>query len=536
MSAVPAPDLNADFPYGSQRMPVLADNVVCTAQPLATAAGLRILEAGGNAVDAALAAAITLTVVEPVSNGIGGDLFAIVWDGTALQGLNASGRAPRGFTPEHFSRYTDMPPRGWDSVTVPGTVSGWRALSDRYGSLPFTDLFTSAIHYARHGYLVSPMVARSWHRQAATLKDQPGFAGAFMPDGRAPRAGERFICPGQAETLETIAASGGDDFYEGRLARAIADHARATGGLITEADLAAHQVDWETPLSVAYRDVALHEIGPNGQGIGALLALGILEARGPDTPPLDSVAGIHAQIEAMKLAFADVYRYVADPAAMRDVTARHLLDPAYLASRAQLISPDAARFPGPGKPPSGGTTYLTAADRSGMMISLIQSNFKGFGSGVVVPNTGIALQNRGWGFSLEPGHPNQVAPGKRPFHTIIPGFITRAGQPLMSFGVMGGSLQAQGHLQVTARLADHGQNPQAIVDAPRWRIMDDNATVAVEWHFPADRIAGLRALGHTVEIAPRFSEEFGGAQAILRLADGYIGASDPRKDGHAGGF
>ncbi len=528
--------LSWDLPYTSQRSPVLADNIVCTAQPLASAAGLRVLARGGNAVDAALAAAIALTVLEPCMNGIGGDVFALVWDGKRLHGLNASGRAPKRWTREHFSRYTAMPPRGWDSVTVPGAVSGWRELSQRFGALPFADLFESAIGYARDGYTVSPIVSRQWETQITEIKAMPGFAAAFAPNGRAPRPGERFVCPGQAATLEAIAASRGEDFYHGRLAAAIAAHARATGGLMDESDLAEHRADWVEPVSIGYHGLELHEIGPNGQGIATLIALGILERTGLARPDLDSTAFYHQQIEAMKLAFADVYRYVADPAAMGPVTAEQLLAPDYLRERARLLDPAAARYPGPGKPHDGGTTYLTTADRGGMMVSLIQSNFKGFGSGIVVPDTGISLHNRGWGFNLIPGHPNEVGPRKRPFHTIIPGFLMQGGRPLMSFGVMGGSLQAQGHLQVTCRVADHGQNPQAVVDAPRWRILEDNRTVIVEWNFPQAAVAGLRQLGHEVKVAPRFSDDFGGSQAIMRMEHGYLGASDQRKDGQAVGF
>lgn len=525
-----------DFPYTSQRMPVLADNMVCTSQPLASAAGLRVLANGGNAVDAAIAAAITLTVVEPCMNGIGSDSFALVWDGQQLHGLNASGRSPNGWTLEHFARYSQMPSHGWDSVTVPGAVSGWRELSQRFGALPFGDLFESAIRHARDGFIVSPIVSRQWDEQLPVLKDKPDFMTAFAPQGRAPRPGERFRCPGQAATLEAIAASGGEAFYRGPIAAAIAAHARATGGLIDEADLAQHQADWVAPIHAGYRGVELHEIGPNGQGIAALMALGMLEQAGFDLPQLDSTAFYHCQIEAMKLAFADVYRYVGDAAAMVSVTADHLLDPDYLRQRAKLIDPAAAGHPGPGKPHEGGTVYLTTADSSGRMVSMIQSNYLGFGSGIVVPGTGIALQNRGSGFNLVAGHPNQVGPRKRPFHTIIPGFLMRAGQPLMSFGVMGGSMQAQGHLQVTTRIAGYGQNPQAVIDAPRWRVLDDNASVMVEWNFPAQAISGLTRLGHKVQVADRFASGFGGSQAIMRMTEGYLGASDPRKDGQAVGF
>ena len=524
------------FPYTSQRMPLLARNVVSTSQPLASSAGLLMLAKGGNAVDAALATAITLTVVEPCMNGIGGDAFAIIWDGTRLHGLNASGRAPRRWTPEHFSKYDAMPTRGWDTVTVPGTVSAWRALSDRFGKLPFADLFEPALRHAHDGYLVSPTVHRQWQAQVTELLPQPGYREAFAPAGRAPLPGEMFKCPGQAPTLERIAASKGEDFYHGELARSIAAHARATGGLIEEADLAAHEADWVDPISVCYRDLTLHEIGPSGQGIGALMALGMLDHFDLKSTGLDSAHTQHLQIEAMKLAFADLNAYVADPDAMREVTGADLLEPEYLKSRAKLIDPQRASVPAAGSPHNGGTVYLTAADQNGMMVSFIQSNFKGFGSGVVVPNRGIALHNRGAGFTLKDGHPNQVAPGKRPFHTIIPGFITRNGAPLMSFGVMGGSMQAQGHLQVMARLADHGQNPQAASDAPRWRVMDDNSTVAVEWNFPKEAIDGLIARGHKVQVAARFNTEFGCAQMAMKVDGGYIAASDHRKDGYPVGM
>lgn len=517
-------------------MPLLAANVVSTSQPLAASAGLQMFARGGNAVDAALATAITLTVVEPCMNGIGGDAFAILWDGQRMHGLNASGRSPRRWTAEHFSKYQAMPPRGWDSVTVPGAVSAWRALSERFGKLPFEDLFEPALRYARDGYLVSPTVQRQWQSQVEDLSAQPGYAQAFAPKGRAPLPGEHFICPGQGRTLELIARTKGEAFYHGELAQAIADHARATGGLMEEADLAAHQCDWVDPIAVNYRDVTLHEIGPSGQGIGALMALGMLEHLDIPGAGLDTALSHHLQIEAMKLAFADLQAYVADPAWMKEVSAQDLLHPDYLARRAQLINPQRASDPRPGKPHSGGTVYLTAADQNGMMISFIQSNFKGFGSGVVVPNTGIALQNRGWGFTLKEGHPNQVGPNKRPFHTIIPGFLTRAGAPLISFGVMGGSMQAQGHVQVSSRIADHGQNPQAVSDAPRWRVMDDNHGVAVEWNFNPDAVQGLIDRGHPVKVSARFDTDYGCAQLAMKTEGGYIAASDHRKDGYPVGM
>ncbi len=524
------------LPYASQRTPVVADNVVSTSQPLAAAAGLQMYARGGNAVDAALATAMALTVVEPCMNGIGGDAFALVWDGSDLHGLNASGRAPNAWSADRFAALDSMPFRGWDAVTVPGAVSGWRMLSERFGSLPFEDLFEPAIRLAHDGYIVSPTVHRQWEEQVAELSAQPGFREAFAPKGRAPHIGERFVCPGQAHTLADIARTKGDSFYHGELASAIAAHARATGGLIDERDLAAHQSEWVTPIQTRYRDLTLHEIGPNGQGIGALMALGMLDSLGLDAQQPDSGLSMHLQIEAMKLAFADVYAYVADPDNMA-VTAEQLLDRDYLAERARLIDFSRASYHGAGSPHRGGTVYLTCADRSGMMVSLIQSNFKGFGSGVVVPGRGIALHNRGWGFSPKAGHPNQVGPGKRPFHTIIPGFLMRDGKPLSTLGVMGGSMQAQGHVQMTFRLAEQGLNPQAACDAPRWRVKDDNRGVAVEHNTPVDTIEALRGKGHDLTVAARFDTEFGCAQMAMRLENGaYVTAADHRKDSCALGY
>lgn len=525
------------FPYVSQRMPLLAANVVSTSQPLASAAGLAMYLRGGNAVDAALATAITLTVVEPCMNGIGGDGFALIWADGKLHGLNASGRAPKRMTASHFKGKDSLPPRGWDSVTVPGVVSSWRAVSDRFGKLPFADLFEPAIRYATDGYLVSPTVHRQWQQQVDELLPQPGFRESFAPNGRAPLPSEKFICPGQARTLTRIAESKGDDFYHGELAAAIAAHARKTGGLIEESDLAAHKADWVEPISVNYRDVTLHEIGPNGQGIGALIALGILDNFNIDPDDADGPLTEHLRIEALKLAFADMSEYVGDPDTMRNVTAGHLLDPAYLHKRATAIDLDRASVARPGSPLNGSSTvYLTAADQNGMMVSFIQSNFKGFGSGVVVPNTGIALQNRAWGFTLKQGHPNQVGPGKRPFHTIIPGFLTKGGEPLMSFGVMGGSMQAQGHVQIVSRIADHGQNPQAASDAARFRILDDNSTVSVEWNMPKETVEGLRQRGHKINVSPRLDTEYGCGQFAMKVDGGYIAASDHRKDGYPMGM
>jgi gamma-glutamyltranspeptidase/glutathione hydrolase len=522
-----------DFPYRSQRMPVMARNVVATSQPLAAQAGLRMLFAGGNAVDAALAAAIALTVVEPTSNGIGGDLFAIVWDGTRLHGLNGSGRAPRGWGLERFAGRDAMPACGWDTVTVPGAVDAWVRLSRKFGKLPFAELFTPALAYARRGFPVSPLTARRWQEAQGAY---PGFAEikrTFFPNGRAPRTGEVFRCPEQGQTLGLIAESAGEAFYRGELAEKIAACAAAGGGAMTRSDLADHRGDWVQPIGVDYRGVRLHEIPPNGQGIAALIALGILSHFELRRYPVDSVESLHLQIEAMKSAFGEVFRHVADADHM-PLGPEELLRGEALAARAAAIRMDRAAGPAARPEASGGTVYLAAADEAGMMVSLIQSNYLGFGSGVVVPGTGIALHNRGRGFVLEKGHPNCVAGGKRPFHTIIPGFVTRAGRPLVSFGVMGAHMQPQGHVQMMVRLFDYGQNPQAACDAPRWHVAADGE-VALEAGFPAEVAEGLKRKGHAVALGQP-APLFGGGQLVCRLEGGYAAASDPRKDGQAVGF
>lgn len=527
-------ELDWKFPYPSRRMPVLAGNVVCTSQPLAAQAGLQMLAQGGNAVDAAIATAIALTVVEPVMNGIGSDAFALVWDHGKLQGLNASGRAPRAWSHARFVTHKTMPTEGWDSVTVPGAVSAWVALSERYGRLPFATLFQPAIDYASRGFLVSPVVAHQWQVQLLRLSSQPGFAAAFAADGRAPLPGELFRFPEQADTLRDIAGTRGESFYRGALAHKIAAFSAACGGALDLQDLEAHRCDWVEPIAQDYRGHQVHEIPPNGQGIAALMALGMLGHFDLATLAPDSCDSLHLQIEAMKLAFADVYRHVADPNAM-EIAHASLLDPQYLASRASLISMDLARHPQYGMPPPSGTVYLAAADSAGMMVSCIQSNYRGFGSGVVVPGTGISLQNRGAGFSLEPGHPNQVAGGKRPFHTIVPAFLTRGSNAVMSFGVMGGDMQPQGHVQMVVRLLDYGQNPQSAADAPRWKIAA-NGSLLLESTIAETTAAELAARGHQVVMAPPGSLDFGAAQLIYRMQDGYLAASEPRRDGQAVGF
>ena len=520
----------------NRRAPVYARNIVATSQPLAAQAGIQALKDGGNAVDAALATAITLTVVEPSGNGLGSDVFAIVWDGKQLHGLNASGRSPLGWAADRFAAFEKMPKHGWESVTVPGAVSAWRDLSAKFGKLPFPRLFDAAIDYAKNGFPVSPAVAERWADDARVLGDQPGFREGFLSLGRPPHTGEVFRNENLARSLAAIAESNGDAFYHGELARKIASFARQHNAALTEEDLAEHTNEWCGTISTPFAGTDVHEIPPNGQGIAALIALGILaHTEIADTGP-DSVSGVHLQIEAMKLAFADAHAYVADPATM-DVRPQQLLDPDYLKGRAALIDRGKAKHFQAGAPTQGGTVYLSTGDENGMMVSFIQSNYSGFGSGIVIPGTGIHMQNRGSGFSLDPKHPNFVAPRKRPFHTIIPAFVTKEGHPLMSFGVMGGPMQAQGHVQIVLRTELFGQDPQSASDAARWRYVSDY-DIAVESHMDARTIQGLEALGHRIKVsAPDAVYGFGGAQLVRRMDSGcYVAGSDHRKDGLAIGF
>ena len=534
----------AGNPYPSTRIPVFARNAVSTSHPLGAQAGLRMLWRGGNAVDAAIAAAAAMTIVEPVSNGLGSDAFCLLWDGKELHGLNASGRAPQQWTPDYFAqRYgvqSNPPRRGVDSITVPGAVSAWATMHERFGRLPFADLMEPAAEIAERGYLVPPVVQQKWRNGAPELSNQPGFREAFLPWGRAPAVGELFRFPAAARALRAIGASRGESFYQGEIAEAITSFIQQHGGCMSMADMAAHRAEWVQPLAKDYRGYTLHEIPPAGQGIAAQIALGILSNFDLAALGVDSAASQHLQIEAMKLAFADVYRYVGD--AGMEVTTEQMLDDAYLSARARLIDPTRAQDFKAGNPVRGGTIYLTAADESGMMVSFIQSNFAGFGSGVVEPTFGISLQNRGFGFSTDPqaaNRANLVAPGKRPFHTIIPAFLTQGGQPVMSFGVMGGNMQPQAHMQTLVRMIDYRQAPQAACDAPRWRY-NEGLGINVEASMDPATVAGLQALGHAIEVIDDPYQDFGAGQFIWRMGDpaveGYQIASDPRRDGLAAGF
>jgi gamma-glutamyltranspeptidase / glutathione hydrolase len=527
-------------PYPSNRTPILgARGAVATSQPLAAQAGLEMLKAGGNAVDAAIATAVALTVLEPTSNGIGGDAFALVWDGGKLHGLNASGRAPAGTNLELFSSQglTNVPRHGWLPVTVPGAPSAWRDLHAKFGRLEFEALFQPAISYATDGYPISPTLARNWGNAAQvysrfTTPEFLPWTQTFTNAGRAPNAGEMFSLPDHAKTLALIAQTRAEAFYGGELARRIEDFAAQTGGLITRADLKAHTANWVDPISTNYRGYDVWEIPPNGQGIAALLALNILEGFDLSRHARDSTDSYHLQIEAMKLAFMDAHAFVADPNRVA-VPIAGMLDKQYAAQRRSQIL-EMALEPSPGSPPKGGTVYLCTADSDGMMVSYIQSNYAGFGSGIVVPGTGIALQNRGANFTLEPNHPNQLAPEKRPYHTIIPGFLSKDNQAVGPFGVMGGFMQPQGHVQMIVNTVDYDLNPQASLDAPRWQWLEGKK-IELELHPPTHIAEGLRERGHQVSMQLE-KGSFGRGQIIWRLNDVLVAASDSRTDGQALAF
>lgn len=538
-----------------RRPPAFARNgAVATSQPLAAQAGLALLRAGGNAVDAAVAAAAALTVVEPCSNGLGSDAFALVWSEGRLHGLNGSGRAPGRLTAPALRGLglAAVPDVGWPSVTVPGAVRAWADLHGRFGRLPFADVLAPAIALASEGFPVSPVVAWGWERGVRAVADRlaretdasaSGFLPHFAPGGRAPRLGETWRSDALAASLGAIAASGGAAFYSGDLAARLVAFSDATGGHLTADDLAGHRSEWVDPIAAPYRDHEVWEIPPNGQGIAALITLRILDGfevgevagfgrSGGPVPPDASpdAAAWHRQVEAVKLALADTHALVGDPAAV-DVPVEALLSDAHAARRRALIGARAVP-PTPVDPRASDTVYLCAADGEGQLVSFIQSNFAGFGAQIVVPGAGIALQNRGSGFSLAPGHPNELDSGKRPFHTIIPGFLTRGGVPVGPFGVMGGHMQAQGHVQVVIDTVDLGDDPQTALGRPRWFWDAAGARVLVEASAGTGVVDALRARGHAVDVAPH-AAVFGRGQAIWRRDDGtLVAGSEPRADGY----
>lgn len=528
--------------HAGRNQPVFADNgMVATSQPLATQAGIAILKAGGNAVDAAIATASTLTVVEPCSTSIGGDAFALVWDGTDLHGLNGSGRAPAALTIDevHARGHETMPDYGWLAVTIPGVPASWRDLHARFGKLPFEQVLEPAITYAENGFPVSPVTSHSWqrqvdhHRSELTGPEFGHFLDLYAPNGTAPGVGDTWRSADKANTLRRIAETHADAFYTGEIAEAIAAFARETNGFITESDLASHTSTWVDPISASYRGYDVWEIPPNGQGIAALIALNILEGYDLASLPRNSVESFHLQIEAMKLAFIDAHRYVADPE-QAAVPVEGLLSDDYAATRRALIG-DTALDPEPGEPPHSDTVYLCTADSDGMMVSFIQSAYKGFGSRVVAPGLGFSFQNRGRGFSLDPAHPNALAPGKRPFHTIIPGFLTRDGAPIGPFGVMGGFMQPQGHVQMIVNTIDHHMDPQTSIDQPRWQ-WDEGRRIMLESTVDPEIVEALRARGHEIDVRDDLTA-FGRGQIIWRLDKGsLIAGSESRADGQAAGF
>ncbi len=538
-------------PFATRSEVFAKNGMAATSQPLATGVALDVLKAGGSAVDAAIAANAVLGLVEPTGCGIGGDLFAMVWDVEAkeLVGLNASGRSPRSLALEEFAKrgLARIPSHGPLPVTVPGCVDGWAELHARFGVLPWKDLFAPAIRYAREGFPLSETIAYYWERNAAALASHPGFREQFMPGGRTPRKGELFVNENLARTLEAIAKGGRDAFYEGDVARTIADYMARHGGFLSSEDLATHRSEWVEPVSASYRGVKLWELPPNGQGIAALQMLNVIEGFDVRAMGFGSTEWLHVFLEAKKLAFEDVARFYADPD-FADVPVAGLVSKEYAAKRRALIDLEhAADAYAPGNPAldEGDTIYLATADAKGCMVSLIQSNYRGMGSGMAPDGLGFVLQDRGELFDLEPGRANSYAPGKRPFHTIIPAFLTKNGAPWVAFGVMGGSTQPQGHVQIAVNLVDFGMNLQEVGDAPRvvhtgsseptGERMTDGGEAHFETGFDPAVVRALAELGHTIGDDKGL---FGGYQAILRdPATGvYAGASDSRKDGHAAGY
>ncbi|MCB8966029.1 MAG: gamma-glutamyltransferase [Ardenticatenaceae bacterium] len=527
--------------FPSRRSNVIAANgIVATSQPLAAQAGLNILKAGGNAVDAAIATVATLCVVEPCSTGIGGDAFALIWHAATgkLYGINASGPAPQKLTADFVRQqgHQAMPALGPLPVTVPGSLRGWQLALQKFGSLGLDTLLTQPIQYARDGFPVSQRIARAWANSTAKMSAHPDSQRVWLPGGVAPRAAARFRNPEFARTLQILANDGYDAFYQGDIARQIAQCVQEAGGVLSEDDLAAYQAEWVEPINTTYKGYTFHEIPPNGQGLTALLALNL--AAQFDLPALGygTADYYHALIEATKLAFADAHAYIADPR-QTSIPLNGLLSEQYTQQRYASIDMATAAPPQAGQPPRhGDTVYLTVADGEGNMVSWIQSLYMGFGSGLTAGTTGVQLQNRGANFSLEPGHPNEVAPGKRPYHTIIPGFITKDGQAWSSFGVMGGFMQPQGHLQVGLNLVEFAMDPQTALDAPRFNWIE-GMEVALETAVADDIRANLHSRGHHLRDKAT-ATHYGGGQVIVRNPeDGIlIAGSEPRNDGMAVGW
>ena len=525
------------YQYPSRRRVVYGrKGMVCTSQPLAAQAGLDIIKKGGNAVDAAIAAAAAMTVLEPTSNGIGGDAFALVWiNGQRVPyGLNASGPAPALADAGSLraAGHKEMPRFGWKPVNVPGAPSAWASLSERFGRLPLTEVMAPAIAYAEEGYAVTPVISRLWEKAYGTFSKmkEPEFAGwapAFAPQGRAPRAGEVWSSPGHASTLRKIAETKGEAFYRGELAEAIGDFSRKTGGWLREEDLAAYRAEWVEPITTNYRGYDVWEIPPNGHGITVLMALNILKGL-PLSQERDSADTYHKILEAIKLAFADTRTYVADPRYMRTRVA-DLLSEDYAARRRALIG-ERALLPQAGDPSCGGTIYLCTADPQGNMVSFIQSNYTTFGAGIRIPGTGICLQNRGANFSLDEGSDNCLAGGKKSYHTIIPGFLMKEGTAVGPFGVMGAFMQPQGHVQVVVNTVDYHMNPQECLDAPRMQ-WTGGKRIQLEREVPAHIGLRLAEMGHQVEIC-NSNLDMGRGQIIWRMEDGTLaGGTEPRCDG-----
>ena len=519
--------------------------MVASSQPLASEVGLQVLKQGGNAVDAAIAMAAMLNVTEPMMTGIGGDAFMqVYWAKTGeLKGLNASGRCPRALTLDYFAKrgISKMPETGMESITVPGAFDGWVTLLDKYGTRKLPELLEPAINTAENGFPVMERAAEDWSYEIKKLSATPAGASNYLIDGRSPHAGEIFKQRNLARTFRTLAHGGRDAFYKGEIGQAIASYCKQNGGFITMEDLAAQHAEWVDPISTDYRGYRVYECPPNGQGLTALLALNILE--GFDLAAMNSRPDqyYHTLIEATRLAFADRNRYIADPRFAK-VPVKELLSKEYAARRRALIDPDRTiPAPTPGEIESGGdTTYFTVIDKDRNIVSFINSLYSAFGSGVVAGDTGICLQNRGSGFSLEPNHPNRLEPGKRPFHTIIPAMVFKDGKPLMGFGVMGGDIQPQGHVQVLCNLIDLGMNLQQAISAPRYRCITGDK-VLLEDDLTEPVISSLISRGHvraTTENNMPLRVVMGGGQAIMIdwKNGSLLGASDPRKDGMALGY